>query len=182
MTLTSKTFLQVRRSRVSFLTDLRTGQERRPLQTLQADGNPLNFFLKVNAHSTIHVNSRYTVPPKITRTRVGKINLEGEFASISASAHAHSRSGPDANRCRHHMRATVMSHFYLASFVDMTDDCPGCRITISQSRRDALEGDFTQRQIWDFGAYHMGACTQQNEWTSSWEKSFTTMHEHYVSI
>jgi protein-ribulosamine 3-kinase len=64
-------------------------------------------------------------------------------------------------------------HFYLASFVDMTDDVPEleqlpAKIAELHSKAVSPNGKF------GFSVpTNMGACTQQNAWTSSWEKSFS---------
>ncbi|KAK5330597.1 hypothetical protein LTR70_000427 [Exophiala xenobiotica] len=66
-------------------------------------------------------------------------------------------------------------HFYLASFVDMTDEVP------EVEQLPAKMAELHSRALSPNGKYGfsvptgMGACMQQNEWTSSWETSFTTM-------
>ncbi len=100
--------------------------------------------------------------------------MEGEFASISAIAQATPHLVPTPIAVGTYASDSDV-HFYLASFVDMTDDVP------DPESLSAKVAEIHLKAIAPNGKYgfsvptNMGACTQQNEWTSSWEKSFTVI-------
>jgi protein-ribulosamine 3-kinase len=126
------------------------------IQTIQADGTPLDFFLK------------------ICRTEVGRINLLGEYTTISAISQAVEGFTPKAIATGTYASDSDV-HFYLASFVDMTDDVP------EQESLPARVAEMHSKGISPNGKFGfsvstcMGACQQQNEWFSSWEKSFSVI-------
>ncbi|KAK5553057.1 hypothetical protein LTR46_008769 [Exophiala xenobiotica] len=66
-------------------------------------------------------------------------------------------------------------HFYLMGFVDMTDDVPDVESLPAKVAEMHLKGIFPNGKFGFIVPTNMGACTQQNEWTSSWERSFTSI-------
>ncbi|KIX99884.1 uncharacterized protein Z520_04520 [Fonsecaea multimorphosa CBS 102226] len=126
------------------------------IQTVQTDGSTLDFFLK------------------ITKTDAGKINLHGEYESISAIARATPDLVPEPVAVGTYATDSDV-HFYLARFVDMTDDIPDAESLPAKVAEMHLKGVSPNGKYGFPVPTNMGACTQQNEWTSSWEKSFTTL-------
>jgi protein-ribulosamine 3-kinase len=126
------------------------------IQTAQADGSPLDFFLK------------------ISRTEVGRINLLGEYTTITAI----SQAVPDLTPAPV-ATGTYASdddvHFYLASFVDMIDDVPEQEALPAKVAEMHLKGVLRTGKFGFSVPTCMGACVQGNEWTNSWEKCFSTM-------
>ena len=126
------------------------------IQTTQADGSPLDFFLK------------------ISRTETGKINLLGEYTTISAISQAVPGLVPLPVATGTYASYEDV-HFYLASFVDMTDDVPELESFPAKVAEMHLKGVSPNGKFGFAVPTCMGACAQQNEWTSSWEKSFSTI-------
>jgi fructosamine-3-kinase len=111
---------------------------------------------------------------QISRTWVGKINLEGEFASITAIAKATPDLVPTPIAVGTYASDSDV-HFYLASFVDMTDDVPDAG-TLPARVAEMHKKGVSPNGMYGFSVpTNMGACTQRNEWTSSWEKCFSTI-------
>lgn len=129
------------------------------IQTTQLDGTALDFFLKV------------------THTDVGGSNLRGEFASITAIHQA----TPDF--CPRPIAAGSYAsdpdvHFYLCSFVDMTDEI---------AELDTLPGKLAElhtKGVCPNGKYgfpvptNQGALIMPNTWRRSWERLFSDMMQH----
>ncbi|OQU95506.1 hypothetical protein CLAIMM_01695 [Cladophialophora immunda] len=126
------------------------------IQTVQADGSPLDFFLK------------------ITKTTVGKISLQGEYASMFAI----SRAVPDLVPVPIAAGTYATDgnvHFFLSRFVGMTGDVPDTRVLPVRIAEMHLKGASPTGKYGFAVPTSMGACIQQNTWTSSWEKCFTVL-------
>ena len=126
------------------------------IQTVQADGSPLDFFLK------------------ISRTEVGKINLLGEYTTICAISQAVPGLTPTPIATGTYASDDDV-HFYLARFVDMTDDVPEEESLPAKVAAMHLKGISPNGKFGFSVPTCMGGCVGQNDWTSSWEKSFSTM-------
>lgn len=100
--------------------------------------------------------------------------MEGEFASISAIAQATPHLVPTPIAVGTYASDSDV-HFYLANFVDMTDDVPDPESLSAKVAEMHLKGISPNGKYGFSVPTNMGACTQQNEWTSSWEKSFTVI-------
>ena len=111
---------------------------------------------------------------KICRTEVGKINLHGEYASISAISRTTPGFVPVPIAVGTYETDDDV-HFYLASFVDMTDTVPEPETLPAKVAEMHLKGISPNGKFGFDVPTNMGACTHQNKWTSSWEKSFTTL-------
>jgi protein-ribulosamine 3-kinase len=141
------------------------------IQTVQADNSHVDYFLKVCRSSDRKLLADRN---KITRTEVGKINLHGEYASIAAIAKATPDLVPVPIAVGTYATDSDV-HFYLASFVDMTDDVPDAESLPARVAEMHLKGVSPQGKYGFVVPTNMGACTQQNLWTSSWEKCFSTL-------
>ena len=111
---------------------------------------------------------------QITRTEVGRINLLGEYASISVISQATPDLVPVPIAVGTYASDADV-HFYLASFVDMIDDVPEPETLAAKVAEMHMKGISPNNKYGFPVPTNMGACTQQNEWTSSWEKAFTNM-------
>ncbi len=102
------------------------------------------------------------------------MNLHGEYNSISAISSAIPDLVPVPIAVGTYASDDDV-HFYLASFVDMTGEVP------KPSMLATRIADLHAKALSPNGKYgfhvptNMGACTHKNEWTSSWEKSFSSI-------
>ncbi|KAK5125706.1 hypothetical protein LTR85_011980 [Meristemomyces frigidus] len=125
------------------------------ISTVQ-DGEPRNFFLK------------------LTRTDVGLSNLIGEYTSMKA-IHAATPDFSPVPLAVGTYAANPDIHFYLASYVDMTDEVP------EVDQLPAKLAELHSKALSPNGKFgfsvptNMGACVQPNEWTSSWEECFNRL-------
>ncbi|OAP59350.1 hypothetical protein AYL99_06648 [Fonsecaea erecta] len=126
------------------------------IQTVQVDGTILEFFLKV------------------TRTTVGKTTLQGEYVSTWAI----SRAAPDLVQTPIAVGTYATDnniHFLLSRFVNMTGKVPDPRSLPMKIAEMHFKGASPTGKYGFPVPTSMGACIQQNKWTSSWERCFTEL-------
>lgn len=145
------------------------------IQTQQQDNSDLNFFLKVRECYLFKHDPELTERlTKVTHTDVGGANLRGEFASMSAIrditpdfvpvpiAVGTYDSNPDV-------------HFYLCSFVEMTDEPAEVDTLPAKLAELHMKGVAKTGKFGFDIPTNQGALQQPNSWTDSWEKFFSDM-------
>ena len=110
---------------------------------------------------------------KISRTDIGKVNLLGEYTTITAMKAVSPELVPTPIGIGTYETDSDV-HFYLASFVDMTDEVPDVdQLPIKMAE---LHSRAVSEKGYGFDVpTNMGACTQANAWTVSWESAFATL-------
>ena len=124
------------------------------IQTEQADGAPLSFFLKVTQHET------------------GKAMVSGEFVSMK-SLHdtlPHLTPIPFAWGT---YAADPNVHFFLCGFVDMADDLPDVQ-ALAASLADLHMKGLSPNGKYGFSVPTLqGTIPQYTAWTDTWEEFFS---------
>lgn len=123
------------------------------IQTRQADGTPLSFFLKVSQNET------------------GRRMMSGEIVSM---AHIHDTVADLApNPIAWGSYATIPdTHFFVCSFVDMTDDIPAIE------RLPVKVAELHQKGLSPNGKFgfpvpnYQGRLSQVTTWADTWEECF----------
>jgi protein-ribulosamine 3-kinase len=110
----------------------------------------------------------------VSHTDVGRDNLRGEFASMTAIFQATADFVPTPIAAGTYASDRDV-HFFLCSFVDMTDEVADVETL------PAKLAELHNKGISPNGKYgfpvptYQGALQQPNTWTDSWEKFFTDM-------
>jgi len=124
------------------------------IKTLQADGSPLSFFLKITQHET------------------GKNMVHGEFVSMSAIYDAVPDFAPQPIAWGTYV-SDPDCHFFLCEFVPMTDEIPDIEAFVEKL------AEMHEKGISPTGKYGFpvptaaGLIPLANTWTNGWEEFFS---------
>lgn len=110
----------------------------------------------------------------MTHTDVGGVNLRGEFASITAIHQATPDFVPTPVAVGTYASDPDV-HFYLCSFVDMTDDVAEIETLPAKLAELHMKGISPNGKYGFLVPTNQGALVQPNSWTDSWEKFFSEM-------
>lgn len=126
------------------------------IQTEQTDGTPLALFLKVS------------------HTDVGESNLRDEFASMTAIYQTIPDFCPTPIAAGSYLSDPNV-HFYLCSFMDMTEKIADLDTLPSKLAQLHIRGVCPNGKYGFPVTTNQGALIMPNTWTSSWEKFFSDM-------
>ncbi|KAL8741615.1 MAG: hypothetical protein Q9190_005797 [Brigantiaea leucoxantha] len=124
------------------------------IQTEQADGTPMSFFLKV------------------TRNETGKAMVSGEFVSMKTLHDTLPYLTPTPFAWGTYA-ADPNVHFFLCSFVEMNDDLPNVNALSSSLAELHMKG-LSPNSKYGFPVPTLqGTIPQYTAWADSWEEFFT---------
>ena len=126
------------------------------IETEKPDGSKLPFFLKV------------------THSDVGRINLRGELESMSAIYKATPDFCPMPIATGDYASDPYI-HFFLSSFVDMTDEIAEVETLPAKLAQLHMKGTCPKRAYGFHVPTNQGALAMPNTWRSSWECFFSEM-------
>ncbi|SLM39144.1 Protein kinase-like domain [Lasallia pustulata] len=133
------------------------------IETEQEDGSALSFFLKVTQHDT------------------GKGMVTGEFASMTALHNTVPDLTPSPIAWGTYASDPNV-HFFLCSFVDMTDDVPDIqKFTAKIAELHKKSASPTGKYGFSIPTY-LGTIPQETAWTDSWEEFFTKSMKRWLVV
>jgi protein-ribulosamine 3-kinase len=142
------------------------------IQTQQADGSELSFFLKVQHLSFLYCCHEVTNNHQVCQNETGKGMMSGEFSSMSA-IHAAVPGLAPAPIAWGTYASDPNTHFFIMSFVEMTDEIPELDTfpaKLAELHRNGLSPTgkfgFTVQN-------YQGALPQVVTWRDTWEEAFT---------